>query len=51
MVKRIGIALMIGWLTISGMSVVQMIAPSIAAADDGGGDERAPNPPIDEWLR
>jgi hypothetical protein len=51
MVKRIGIALMIGWLTISGMSIVQVIAPSSAAADDGGGDERAPNPPSEEWVR
>jgi hypothetical protein len=51
MVKRIGIALMIGWLTISGMSVVQVIAPSIAAADEGDGDERAPNPPLEQGER
>jgi hypothetical protein len=51
MVKRIGIALMIGWLTISGMSVVQVLVPSSAAADEGGGDERAPNPPIEQGAR
>jgi hypothetical protein len=39
MVKRIWIALMIGWLTISGMSIVQVIAPSSAYGDEGGGDD------------